>query len=139
MTLPSSLRRAVARRARDCCEYCHLASVSALSPFHVDHIIPLKHGGSDELDNLCLACFKCNAHKGHDLSGFDPSTGKITQLYHPRQQVWTEHFAIQDDMRILGLTPEGRTTVQVLQLNDSERVENREVLSAVGEYPCEPG
>ena len=124
------------QRASGCCEYCLLASVSAVAPFHVDHIIPIKHGGSDEHANLCLACFKCNAHKSHDLTGFDPLTGAITRLYNPRTQLWTMHFEIQNDMRIVGLTAEGRTTVHVLQMNDEDRVENRQVLAEIGEYPC---
>jgi len=137
MTISPSQRQAVAQRAGDCCEYCRLASISATVPFPVDHIIPIKHGGSDDSDNLCLACYKCNAHKSHDLTGFDPLTGEIARLYHPRKQVRAEHFTLQDDMRIVGLTPEGRATVQVLQMNDKERIENRQVLVEIGEYPCE--
>lgn len=30
----------------------------------VDHIIPLKHGGKDTLDNVQLACKRCNSSKG---------------------------------------------------------------------------
>ena len=56
-------------------------------------------------------------HKSHDLTGFDPVTGDITRLYNPRKSVWSEHFAVQDNMEIIGFTPEGRTTVGVLQMN----------------------
>jgi hypothetical protein len=104
--------------------------------FHVDHIIPVKHGGSDDMNNLCLACFKCNAHKGHDLVGIDPETEEMTRLYHPRNQVWEEHFSIQATLRIEGITPQGRATVRVLQMNDTDRVENRQILAEIGEYPC---
>jgi hypothetical protein len=131
-----SQRRAVVQRAANCCEYCRLASISSTVPFHVDHIIPIKHGGADEIENLCLACYRCNAHKGHDLTGFDPLTGKIARLYHPRLQKWAEHFVLQDNMRIEGLTPEGRATAQVLQINDEKRIENRRLLFEMGEYPC---
>jgi hypothetical protein len=71
------------------------------------------------------------------LSGFDPLTGELRRLYHPRQQEWDEHFLLLEDMQIAGSTPEGRTTVYVLQMNDEDRVENRQVLAMVGEYPCE--
>jgi 5-methylcytosine-specific restriction endonuclease McrA len=30
----------------------------------VDHIVPRKHGGEDDLTNLQALCFKCNANKG---------------------------------------------------------------------------
>jgi hypothetical protein len=85
---------------------------------------------------LCLACYFCNANKGYDLTGFDPKTGKISQLYNPRQQMWDDHFELQDDMEIHGLTPEGRTTVKVLQMNIEQRVQNRQLWFVLGEYPC---
>jgi hypothetical protein len=107
-----------------------------LAPFLFDHINPVKHGGTDDTDNLCLACYKCNAHKGHDLVGFDAQTGELTRLYHPREQRRGEHFTIQADMRIQGLTSQGRTTVRVLQMNDEDRLENRQLLAEIGEYPC---
>ena len=136
MTLSKTKRQTVYRRAVNCCEYCRLAESESPVPFHIDHIIPRKHDGTDELANLCLACFHCNTHKSHDLAGFDPSTGELTRLYHPRQQVWNEHFKIQIDMTIQGLTPEGRTTVNVLQFNDESRIETRQILHDIGDYPC---
>ncbi len=139
MTISRSQRQAVRERAGDCCEYCRLPASGGTVAFHVDHIVPLKHGGSDDSDNLCLACYRCNAHKSHDLTGVDPLTQEITQLFHPRHQRWPDHFIIQDDMRIEGITPEGRTTVRVLQMNDGDRVENRQILAEIGEYPCSKG
>ena len=88
MTLPKAVRQLVRNRAGNCCEYCRLPAAAGAVPFHVDHINPVKHGGSDDTDNLCLACYKCNAHKGHDLVGFDPQTGELTRLYHPHEQRW---------------------------------------------------
>lgn len=136
MSIPPSLRQFVRDRAGNCCEYCRLPASGGTVPFHVDHITPLKHDGTDEESNLCLACFECNTHKSHDLTGIDPATEKITQLYHPRIQQWGEHFQIEPDMQIMGLTPEGRTTVRVLQINHEDRVEVRQMLAELGEYPC---
>ena len=34
----------------------------------VDHIIPLKRGGTDTLDNVQLACKRCNSSKGAKLN-----------------------------------------------------------------------
>lgn len=39
-------------------------------------------------------------------------------------------------MRIQGLTSKGRTTVRVLQMDDEDRLENRQLLAEIGEYPC---
>jgi hypothetical protein len=137
MTVSRSQRRMVSDRARNCCEYCRLPAFGGTVAFHVDHIVPVKHGGADHIDNLCLACAKCNAHKSHDLTGFDPLTGEIARLFVPREQQWNNHFEVQVNMQISGLTPEGRTTVGVLQMNDGDRVENRQILAELGEYPCE--
>jgi 5-methylcytosine-specific restriction endonuclease McrA len=32
--------------------------------FHIEHVIPRQHGGSDDADNLALACPDCNLRKG---------------------------------------------------------------------------
>lgn len=137
MKLSKAQRQSVRKRARNCCEYCQLSAAASSLPFHVDHIVPVKHGGVDDIDNLCLACYKCNAHKGHDLVGFDPLTNEITRLYNPRKHIWDEHFGIQADLQIEGRTPEGRTTVGILQMNDVDRLENRRILADLGEYPCD--
>ncbi|MEQ8674806.1 MAG: HNH endonuclease signature motif containing protein [Aggregatilineales bacterium] len=136
MTLTRQQRKIVQERAGDCCEYCHFPSSGGTVTFHIDHIISLKHEGTDDLKNLCLACYKCNTHKGSNVGGFDPENDELTRLYHPREQVWDEHFEIQSDMLIEGLTPEGRTTVKVLHINDENRVENRQLLAELGDYPC---
>jgi uracil-DNA glycosylase len=100
--------------------------------FHVEHIIALKHGGSQQLENLAYACQHCNLHKGPNLSGIDPDTGAITSLFHPRQHTWVGHFSI-DQFCIVGLTPAGRTTVHVLAMNDSDRVQLRTMLAIQGD------
>lgn len=41
------------------CVYCGETN----EPFHIDHIIPRSRGGSDELNNLALACATCNVSK----------------------------------------------------------------------------
>jgi 5-methylcytosine-specific restriction endonuclease McrA len=37
------------------------------SKFHVDHRIPLSRDGSNEPENLCLSCPKCNMSKGNKM------------------------------------------------------------------------
>lgn len=136
MTVSQAQRQLVRERAGGCCEYCRLSIISRVVPFHIDHIIPVKHDGSDDIANLALACYNCNVYKGYNLAGTDPITGEIARLYHPRTQIWDEHFVIQANMHITGITPEGRVTVRVLQINLEERIEIRQVLAEIGEYPC---
>jgi 5-methylcytosine-specific restriction endonuclease McrA len=42
------------------CAYCRKAGV----PLEVEHITPRSRGGSERIDNLCLACQSCNNAKG---------------------------------------------------------------------------
>jgi 5-methylcytosine-specific restriction endonuclease McrA len=118
-------RALVRERAGHRCEYCQTHQEdSPLAALHIEHIRPLKHGGSNDESNLCLACIDCNLHKGPNLTGIDPLTDAVTPLFHPRQQQWDEHFR-WEGLHIVGLTDTGRTTVRVLCMNSDEQLELR--------------
>ena len=136
MSVTNEQRQIIRQMAGDCCEYCRIAPGDRLLKFQIDHIIPLKHGGSDITDNLCLACLKCNGYKGPNVAALDPITGAATKLYNPRQQQWDEHFRLNPDSTIIGRTPEGRATIEVLRINSQSRVKNRQSLTELGSYPC---
>jgi HNH endonuclease len=102
---------------------------------HVGHVVARQHGGSDDPANLALACHRCNLRKCPNLTGIDPLAGDLSKLFHPRNDPWTEHFRF-DGVRIDGITPMRRTTVQVLAMNDPRRVELRAQLLAFGESPA---
>jgi 5-methylcytosine-specific restriction endonuclease McrA len=131
--IASATRRYVRRRARGRCEDCRLPqSAAPYFTFHVEHIRARQHGGSDEAINLCLACPDCNAMKGPNLTGIDPATDSLVELFNPRADRWSEHFAWVG-ARIVGRTPQGRATARLLRLNDDERLRMREELLARGE------
>ena len=132
--IPDSVRRLVIERAQGRCEYCLLHQDDVPFSHHVDHLIPLKHGGQTESNNLALACLECNRHKGSDLTAIDPADGTIVLLFNPRSQAWDEHFAIEG-ARIIGKTPVGRATVVLLRLNGRTRVIQRQALMDAGRYP----
>lgn len=125
--ISSALRVSVIDRAQDCCEYCLIPQVYSLAAFEVDHIIAEKHGGSTDLENLALSCAICNQFKGSDIASIDPESGLIVPLYHPRQQIWSEHFKVID-AQILPLTATARATVRLLRFNTPERVTERALL-----------
>ena len=125
--LPQSIRQQVRKRANERCEYCYKPDEYVSQSHHVDHIISLKHKGSDALDNLAWACFQCNLCKGTDIASIDEITKIITPLFHPRLQIWDEHFQL-DGASILGNTAIGRVTVALLQINHPEQVETRQIL-----------
>lgn len=118
-------RKIVSDRAGDRCEYCLLPQhLSPIARLQIEHIIPRKHGGSDVLDNLALACIDCNLAKSVNLSGRDPETDRTVELFHPRTQHWSDHFS-REGRRIIGLTPAGRATVRVLNMNTEDRLRVR--------------
>jgi len=120
--ISAQTRSQVRERAENACEYCRLhQNDSPLAALHVEHIIPRIHGGNDDMDNLALACIDCNLHKGTNLTGIDPETNEITQLFHPRRQSWADHFEWQG-IYLAGKTATGRTTIRVLKINSEDQV-----------------
>jgi hypothetical protein len=77
------------------------------------------------MENLALACHHCNLHKGTNLSGLDPRTRKLTRLFDPRLDDWSEHFTSRHG-EIGGLTAIGRTTMNLLRMNEDSRLQLRE-------------
>jgi HNH endonuclease len=115
-------RAQVRARAQNACEYCHLhQDESPLAALHVEHVVPKIHGGTDDLDNLALACIDCNLHKGTNLTGIDPQTNELTELFHPRRQNWQEHFEWRG-VHAAGKTATGRTTIRVLNINSEDQL-----------------
>lgn len=129
--ISSALRKLVYERAKGCCEYCLIPEVATLATHEIDHIIAEKHGGLTEAENLALSCVLCNKHKGSDLASIDPETKQLTPLYHPRQDVWLEHFQL-NGAEFVPLTPVGRVTVKLLQINRVDRLKERELLVQAG-------
>jgi hypothetical protein len=128
------LEREVWVRADHACEYCGMPQAYYRVPFHIDHIVARQHGGKTESTNLALACLHCNSHKGPNIAGIDPETGRLTRLFHPRCDRWAAHFAWAEAV-LVGLTPEGRATVAVLAINDPDFVAVREALIEEGVFP----
>lgn len=123
--IPAAVRQLVRQRAENRCEYCRTRQEDEpFVTYQLEHVIPKQHGGPDDEANLALACPQCNLHKGPNLSGIDPETGAIEPLFHPRRQVWDDHFEAQGPY-IFGKTPAGRATVRVLAMNDDARIDLR--------------
>lgn len=70
------------------------------------------------LENLAFACAGCNTYKGAKPEAPDPITGDPARLFHPRRQLWHDHFRWNVDFtRVEGTTPCGRAAVAALKLN----------------------
>ena len=129
-----ALKRLVWDRAQSACEYCRLPQSLDVLPFQIDHVIAEQHHGPTVAENLALSCLNDNLHKGPNIGGLDPDTGLLTRLFHPRQDIWEEHFAWVGPV-LTGRTAIGRTTIDVLVMNAPERVEVRRLLIRPGLFP----
>jgi hypothetical protein len=70
------------------------------------------------------------------LSGIDRATSrtKLVRLFNPRRHKWDRHFGWEGPL-LVGKTPIGRVTVQVLAMNDPVRVALRQELIDEGLFP----
>lgn len=59
--ISKSVRFEILRRDNFACRYCGVAAPVAV--LHIDHVIPVKHGGTNDLWNLTAACQECNLGK----------------------------------------------------------------------------
>jgi hypothetical protein len=118
-------REFVRRRAEGVCEYCRLPQHALpVSDFHIEHVTARQHGGPDDEGNLAVACERCNLYKGPNLSAIDPETRQVVPLFHPRRDSWDAHFEVRG-VAIVGLTPTGRATAALLNMNAPARLRLR--------------
>ncbi|HQU43707.1 MAG TPA: HNH endonuclease [Pirellulales bacterium] len=132
MAIDAALRRLVRQRARNRCEYCGIQQEELpFVTFHIEHVVSRQHGGGDDADNLCEACHWCNFAKGTNLATI--VDGLLVRLFHPRRDVWSEPFMRRGDL-VIGLTPVGRGTVRLLDMNDDDRRQIRSSSSHDEQY-----
>ncbi len=129
--VPAQLRTRARQRAGDRCEYCLIHANDVMFSHQPDHIIAVKHGGKTTEANLAWACFLCNRFKGSDIASIDPETDDLAPLFHPRHDLWREHFRLEEG-QIIPLTAVGRVTARLLRFNSLKNVELRSLLQLAG-------
>jgi hypothetical protein len=90
------LRRLVASRADYLCEYCLIHKDDTFLGCEIDHIISLKHGGTNDEDNLAHACAFCNRQKGSDIGSVLLPSREFIRFFDPRRDRWMEHFRLDE-------------------------------------------
>lgn len=129
------LRSQVAERAAFRCEYCLVPERFLATVFHVDHVRNLKHGGLTQLENLAYACPHCNQNKGSNVATFADEIGEVTvRIFNPRRDTWEVHFELDQGL-VLAKTAIGKATIDVLGMNQPDRLIFRQALAAAGYYP----
>ena len=71
-SVPKATQRRVRIQARDRCGYCRSSQKYILGLLEIEHIHPEALGGTNEEQNLWLACRLCNGFKGVQTHGRDP-------------------------------------------------------------------
>jgi hypothetical protein len=134
--VPVALKQQVFDRAQGNCEYCRSQSKFSPTNFVIEHITPVSRGGETTADNLALACQSCNNYKYNKTQAIDPMANQLVSLYHPRQMQWAAHFTWSDATTLmLGITPTGRATVELLRVNREGVINLRQILRDRGQHP----
>jgi hypothetical protein len=127
---------AIAERANHRCEYCHAPELVFNFPFEVEHITPLSQQGTNDESNLALACRSCNLRKGTRISGIDNDSNSEVQFFHPRQNLWGEHFQIDTETgMVMEINAVGKVTVENLKMNSAAQVAARKLWIRLGLFP----
>lgn len=136
--LPAGLRDQLLAADDRRCAYCQTTEANTGQPMTLDYVVPRSQGGLTTFDNLCFACLRCNEYKGGLAAAPDPLADRAVPLFHPRAQVWSEHFAWDASAaHIVGLTSTGCATVVALRMNNPVIVDARRRWVSVGWHPPE--
>ncbi len=111
------LKTKLRKQAKNRCGYCLLPQSLNPTLLEIEHILPTAKGGTDNEENLWLACRLCNGYKATQTEAIDVETNRTTLLFNPRIQNWDEHFEWNNEY-VVGKTNCGRATVQALKLNN---------------------
>jgi hypothetical protein len=129
-------RETVESRAGRRCEYCRAPQPVTGIRYHLEHVFPESLGGTDEIDNLALACPTCNFYKSNHLLGIDEEGLAGRPLFNPRKDRWQEHFEFDGaTLRLKGKTLEARGTINRLRMNQTVQIEARRLWVELEIYP----
>ena len=81
--IPERMRKLIAQRALNRCEYCHLHEFDAYYSHQIEHIVSLKHGGKTVIENLAFAYAHCNSNKRNRFGNHAPSKQNFNRLFQP--------------------------------------------------------
>lgn len=124
-SVPTNIERFVRERPDGRCDYCGMHQSIQGGTFHCEHILPRVLGCQTVAENMALACPSCNLHKSRRVAVRDAETGSVIPHFNPRTDRWAEHFE-WDEFTLAGISPTGRATIDLLQLNAPRRLQIRQ-------------
>jgi HNH endonuclease len=132
--ISNKLKELVAIRANFRCEYCRLSAVHSYFPYHIEHIISLKHGGLTISLNLAYACPLCNLYKGSDLGTFIDNPTELVRFFNPRTDKWDDHFYAENTGLIIAKTDIGAATIKIFKFNHVDSLIERSEMIRFGSF-----
>ncbi len=131
MSITTEERATIRQRFDYRCGYCGLHETWYGDELEVDHFRPLKHGGTDDLENLVYACTKCNRYKASYWT--DENSPQHRHLLHPLRDHIASHITQNLDGQLVGLTLRGQFHIQLLHLNRPRLIQLRLLVAVVNQ------
>ena len=83
------------------CQYCGWSGATNFEQwirgrFAIDHVVPTKHGGSDDDSNLVLACGVCNTLKGQEPCQSVSEGKEIIARKKKEAEAWFKRFVLKE-------------------------------------------
>ena len=129
-------RETVELRAGHRCEYCLAPQPVTGIRYHLEHVFPQSLGGTDDLDDLALACPTCNYYKSNHLLAIDEEGVAGRPLFKPRKDRWHERFEFDSGtLSLKGKTAQGKGTINRLRMNHAVQIEERRLWVELGCIP----
>lgn len=122
--ISSTIRQMVRQRYGFSCGYCGVSEIAVGGELQIDHFRPLKHGGTDSVENLVYACAHCNRYKASYWP--DEESPDSFYLLHPLQDDFAEHIALLGDGRLTGISSRGWFHISWLHLNRPQLIVQRQ-------------
>jgi 5-methylcytosine-specific restriction endonuclease McrA len=82
-TEETQIIRALIKQSGQRCFYCRTPLTFTSGKATLDHMTPLAQGGTNQISNFALACFKCNAEK-HNKTVDEYRQWLINRNYKPK-------------------------------------------------------
>lgn len=129
-------RETVESRAGRRCEYCRAPQPATGIRYHLEHVFPESLGGTDEVDNLALACPTCNYYKSNHLLGIDEKRFNWPAAVQSKERPMARTFDFDSStLRLKGKTDTGKGTVNRFLMNNSMQLEARRLWVELELYP----
>ena len=91
----NELKKKIRREARNRCGYCLTPQEIVSMPLEIEHFRPIADGGTDDEENLWLACRNCNGFKHAKTHALDPANKRRNFAFQSANSKLERTFWIQ--------------------------------------------